>query len=120
MVVWSKSIAFHLYNAIVWMDVRTSSICSSCIQTHSSSLLRWFFVASPALRCFAGSSLLRWLSSVASRLFAFKYLSLPIKFSVSPSSQPHPKPLPNPTWKFSLLFSHLLIELINKSNIFWR
>ncbi|CAL5358755.1 unnamed protein product [Camellia sinensis] len=27
MVVWSKSTAFHLYNAIVWMDVRTSSIC---------------------------------------------------------------------------------------------
>ncbi|CAL5327628.1 unnamed protein product [Camellia sinensis] len=26
-VVWSKSTGLHLYNAIVWMDVRTSSIC---------------------------------------------------------------------------------------------
>ncbi|KAL7162651.1 hypothetical protein ACSBR2_043020 [Camellia fascicularis] len=27
--VWSKSTILHLYNAIVWMDVRTSSICKS-------------------------------------------------------------------------------------------
>lgn len=26
-VVWSKSTGSPLYNAIVWMDVRTSSIC---------------------------------------------------------------------------------------------
>lgn len=26
-VVWSKSTGLPLYNAIVWMDVRTSSIC---------------------------------------------------------------------------------------------
>lgn len=25
--VWSKSTGYPLYNAIVWMDVRTSSIC---------------------------------------------------------------------------------------------
>lgn len=28
-VVWSKSTGLPLYNAIVWMDVRTSSICRS-------------------------------------------------------------------------------------------
>ncbi|KAI7985946.1 Glycerol kinase [Camellia lanceoleosa] len=28
-VVWSKSTGLHLYNAIVWMDVRTNSICRS-------------------------------------------------------------------------------------------
>lgn len=28
-VVWSKSTGLPLYNAIVWMDARTSSICRS-------------------------------------------------------------------------------------------
>lgn len=28
--VWSKSTGCPLYNAIVWMDVRTSSICRYC------------------------------------------------------------------------------------------
>jgi glycerol kinase len=28
-VMWSKSTGLPLYNAIVWMDVRTSSICRS-------------------------------------------------------------------------------------------
>ncbi|KAF5936386.1 hypothetical protein HYC85_027515 [Camellia sinensis] len=39
-VVWSKSTAFHLYNAIVWMDVCTSSICRfSFFKTEMSVLL---------------------------------------------------------------------------------
>lgn len=39
-VVWSKSTGLPLYNAIVWMDVRTSSICRSL----SLSLYCSFFV----------------------------------------------------------------------------
>lgn len=32
-VVWSKSTGLPLYNAIVWMDARTSSICRSFINS---------------------------------------------------------------------------------------
>lgn len=43
-VVWSKSTGLPLFNAIVWMDVRTSSICRSLslplshIHTHSHTV----------------------------------------------------------------------------------
>lgn len=39
-VVWSKSTGLPLYNAIVWMDVRTSTICRSFI----NSLLLCFLI----------------------------------------------------------------------------
>lgn len=43
-VVWSKSTGLPLYNAIVWMDVRTSSICRyySFYSRKSSSLIIFF------------------------------------------------------------------------------
>ena len=36
---WSKSTGYPLHNAIVWMDVRTSSICRS----HFISFIIWYW-----------------------------------------------------------------------------
>ena len=36
---WSKSTGYPLHNAIVWMDVRTSSICRS----HFVSFIIWYW-----------------------------------------------------------------------------
>lgn len=58
-VVWSKSTGLPLYNAIVWMDVRTSSICRSYICSlpflflDFKSKLKSSFVAESISVCFS-------------------------------------------------------------------